>query len=81
VYGRQSTWGEYRIPCSLEAAQEDHNMENFVFNLFSDKLSKIILDFSPDSINANFLNGRGSITDVWLNVDLINDYLRPSCPA
>ena len=55
-------------------------MENFVFNLFSDKLSKIILDFSPDSINANFLSGRGSITDVRLNVDLINDYLRPSCP-
>ena len=55
-------------------------MENFVFNLFSDKLSKLILDFSPDSINANFLSGRGSITDVRLNVDLINDYLRPSFP-
>lgn len=55
-------------------------MENFVFNLFSDKLSKLIVNFSPVSINANFLSGRGSITDVRLNVDLINDYLRPSCP-
>ena len=55
-------------------------MESFVFNLFKEQLSKIIVDFSPSSINANFLSGRGSINDVRLNVDLINDHLRGVCP-
>jgi len=50
-------------------------MENFVLNLFSDQLSKIILDFSSTSINANFLSGKGSIKNVKLNVDLINEFL------
>jgi hypothetical protein len=55
-------------------------MENFVFNLFKEQLSRIILDFSPNSINANFLSGRGSINDVRLNVSLINETYRDICP-
>jgi len=50
-------------------------MENFVLNLFSDQLSKIILDFHQSEINANFLSGKGSIRNVKLNVGLINDFL------
>ena len=50
-------------------------MENFVLNLFADQLSKIILDFHRTEINANFLSGKGSITNVKLNVGLINDFL------
>ncbi|EJK75579.1 hypothetical protein THAOC_02693, partial [Thalassiosira oceanica] len=50
-------------------------MENFVLNLFADQLSRIILDFHRTEINANFLSGKGSITNVKLNVELINDFL------
>ena len=50
-------------------------MENFVLNLFSDQLSRIIKDFSSSQINANFLSGKGSIRNVKLNTDLINDFL------
>ncbi|KAL3803648.1 hypothetical protein HJC23_003702 [Cyclotella cryptica] len=52
-------------------------MENFVLNLFSDQLSKVILNFNDAKmkINANFMAGKGSITNVKLNVDLINDFL------
>lgn len=50
-------------------------MESFVLNLFSDQLSKIILNFHQSQINANFLSGKGSITNVKLNVGLINDFL------
>ena len=50
-------------------------MENFVFNLFSDQLSKITLDFHQTNFNANFLSGKGSITNIKLNVQLINDFL------
>ena len=50
-------------------------MENFVLNLFSDQLSKVILNFHPSTINANFLSGKGSITNLRLNVDVINEFL------
>ena len=50
-------------------------MESFVLNLFSDQLSKVILDFNPNTINANLLSGKGSITNLRLNVDVINEFL------
>ena len=55
-------------------------MESFVLNLFSDQLEKIIHNFHPSQINANFLSGKGSITNVKLNVDLINDLLKEVAP-
>lgn len=50
-------------------------MEGFVLNLFSDQLSKILLDFHRRDVDANFLSGKGSIRNIKLNVDLLNDYL------
>ena len=55
-------------------------MESFVLNLFSVQLEKIIHNFHPSQINANFLSGKGSITNVKLNVDLINDLLKEVAP-
>ena len=55
-------------------------MESFVLNLFSDQLSKIIYNFHQSQINASFLSGKGSITNVRLNVGLINELLRPTVP-
>ena len=46
-----------------------------MLNLFSDQLSKVILDFNPNTINANLLSGKGSITNLRLNVDVINEFL------
>ena len=46
-----------------------------MLNLFSDQLSKVILDFNPNTINASLLSGKGSITNLRLNVDVINEFL------
>eukprot|EP00934_Nitzschia_sp_Nitz4_P008098 Nitzschia sp. Nitz4//scaffold135_size62275//54221//61276//NITZ4_006357-RA/size62275-snap-gene-0.60-mRNA-1//-1//CDS//3329535584//8088//frame0 len=55
-------------------------MEQLVLGLFQEQLSKIIVDFRREQINANILNGKGEITDVSLNCAVINETVRKVSP-
>lgn len=55
-------------------------MESILLNAFSEHLSKIIIGFRRDQINSSLLTGRGEITSVDLNCNVLNDILRSYTP-
>lgn len=55
-------------------------MEQFVLGIFQEQLSKFIVGFRKEQVNANLLNGKGEITDVSLNCPVINDLLATVTP-
>lgn len=55
-------------------------MENFIIGLFSQQLSTFIHGFRKEQVNANLLNGKGEIIDIYINVDPVNDIVRQMNP-
>jgi N-terminal region of Chorein or VPS13/PH domain len=55
-------------------------MEQIVLGIFQDQLSKVIVDFRKEQVNANLLNGKGEITDISLNCAVINKQISRVTP-
>jgi len=55
-------------------------MEQLVLGIFKEQLSKIIIDFRKEQVNANLLNGKGEIRDVSLNCAVLNESIAKVSP-
>jgi hypothetical protein len=55
-------------------------MEQFVLGIFQEQLSKFIIGFRKEQVNANLLNGKGEIRDVNINCAVLNEDLRKMTP-
>ncbi|KAL3924286.1 MAG: hypothetical protein SGILL_001138 [Bacillariaceae sp.] len=55
-------------------------MEQVVLGIFQEQLSKVIVGFRKEQINANLLNGKGEIRDVSLNCSVLNEAISKLTP-
>ena len=55
-------------------------MEKYVLGFFQEQLSKIIIGFRKEQVNANLLNGKGEIRDVKLNCSVLNQAVVDDLP-
>lgn len=55
-------------------------MEQLLLGFFREQLSQFIIGFQKEQVNANLLNGKGSIINVHLNCDLINEKISRILP-
>lgn len=55
-------------------------MEQFVLGIFQEHLSRFIIGFRKEQVNANLLNGKGQITNVALNCAFLNDLVSQVTP-
>lgn len=55
-------------------------MEQFVLGIFQEQLSRFIIGFRKEQVNANLLNGKGEITDVELNCQFLNEFVTKVTP-
>lgn len=51
-----------------------------MLGIFQEQLSKVIIGFRKEQINANLLNGKGEIRDVSLNCQMLNETLARFTP-
>ncbi|GKY99775.1 hypothetical protein MPSEU_000931400 [Mayamaea pseudoterrestris] len=55
-------------------------MEQFVLGIFQEQLSKFIIGFRKEQVNANLLNGKGEITNVEVNCSFLNSHISKLTP-
>jgi len=55
-------------------------MEQFVLGIFQEQLSKFLVGFRKEQVNANLLNGKGEIRDVNINCSVINNLISKVTP-
>ncbi|KAL3945195.1 MAG: hypothetical protein SGBAC_000732 [Bacillariaceae sp.] len=55
-------------------------MEKYILGVFREQLSKIIIGFREEQVNANLLNGKGEITDLQINCSVVNKMVSQLVP-
>ncbi|CAJ1957250.1 unnamed protein product [Cylindrotheca closterium] len=55
-------------------------MEKYVLGYFREQLSKIIIGFREEQVNANLLNGKGEIRDLQINCSVVNKMVSQLVP-